>query len=143
MHRPINVDYLQLRTESCRRNFRLFNIFFKLYNCVILKKWTIWDCVYTSLHILYNNTATLITASHFNLIKIKYVSHEDTYLQYDFKCSLVLQIYYLNFVVAFQYLGIHRAIVEENIFLYRNFIYEVLLQLHLHPHPSPKKGHMS
>lgn len=60
--------YLQLFMEICRRNLTLLDIFLKLHCLIDGMQRTTWNCIDTPLHVLYNNTATLIRISCFDLI---------------------------------------------------------------------------
>lgn len=68
MHDVNSIEtYLQLFTEICRSNFRLLDIFLKLYHLSGTQRST-WNSIDTPLHVLHNNTATLIGIPCFDLI---------------------------------------------------------------------------
>lgn len=76
------VSYLQLFTEICRRNTRLLDIILELHHLINVIQRTTWNCIYTPLHVLHNNTATLIQIPCFDLI-----INQNAISQSQFPCS--------------------------------------------------------
>jgi hypothetical protein len=96
MHDVNKVNtYLQLFTEICGRNSRLLDIFLKLYHLIYGMQRMTWNCIDTPLHVLYNNTATLIQIPCFDLIINKNTNSQSHFMHKN-KKSKSFSLFKLN-----------------------------------------------
>lgn len=70
---------MKFGAKFCSWNLIISNVLLQLQDFLIVKYRTIWDSIQAPLHILHNNTATMICISCFNLTKmyhmISIISH--------------------------------------------------------------------
>lgn len=52
--------YLQLYKQICRRNLRLLDISLKTHHLFHAMQRSVWKCIDAPLHVLHNNTTTMI-----------------------------------------------------------------------------------
>ena len=83
--RQRKTSYMQLCSETWRRNLQFFCIFLKFHHLIIVKYRVVGDCIKTSLHILYNDTTTLVSIPNFDLNSIPHFRQPKAFLILRYK----------------------------------------------------------